>query len=267
MVLSLVHPLVQVYTLPRIGQLAYVGHVCNFRQNVARFFTSLPVLPQDMPFVMVRPRTLRNRVSKKMPFKVNVDKFRAAFLWLHKNNPLYAHTKWDESSAHAWSDEDVAVKETEVEHKTNKKQRTDETNRDLKKQLALTQEELDAASDAEAEGDEPAADGARGALGGLPPCPCGVGWERACVWHTAGLSCGACGVHIGGLLCDAESTGELAAEAARSGDAEVWYGPRYAAEPLGARDAAAWAAAAATAAVAFSVRRRQADPLVRGRSR
>jgi len=44
------------------------------------------------------------------------------------------------------SDEDVAVKETEVEHKTNKKQRTDETNRDLKKQLALTQEELDAAN-------------------------------------------------------------------------------------------------------------------------
>merc|ERR550537_1926915 len=43
------------------------------------------------------------------------------------------------------SDEDVAVKETEVEHKTAKKQRIDETNRDLKKELALTQEELDAA--------------------------------------------------------------------------------------------------------------------------
>merc|ERR1719265_2613359 len=43
------------------------------------------------------------------------------------------------------SDEDVAVKETEVEHKTNKKARIDETNRDLKKELSLTQEELDAA--------------------------------------------------------------------------------------------------------------------------
>ena len=31
MVLSLIHQLVQVYTLPRTGQLAYVGHVCNFR--------------------------------------------------------------------------------------------------------------------------------------------------------------------------------------------------------------------------------------------
>ena len=33
MVLALVHPLVQVYTIPRTGQLAYVGHVCNFRQK------------------------------------------------------------------------------------------------------------------------------------------------------------------------------------------------------------------------------------------
>ena len=32
MVLALVHPLVQVYNLPRTGQLAYVGHICNFRQ-------------------------------------------------------------------------------------------------------------------------------------------------------------------------------------------------------------------------------------------
>ena len=31
MALALVHPLVQVYTLPRTGQLAYVGHICNFR--------------------------------------------------------------------------------------------------------------------------------------------------------------------------------------------------------------------------------------------
>ena len=32
MVLALVHPLVKVYTIPKTGQLAYVGHVCNIRQ-------------------------------------------------------------------------------------------------------------------------------------------------------------------------------------------------------------------------------------------
>ena len=31
MVLALVYPLVQVYTIPTTGELAYVGHVCNFR--------------------------------------------------------------------------------------------------------------------------------------------------------------------------------------------------------------------------------------------
>ena len=38
MVLALVHPLCQVYTIPRTGQLAYVGHVRNFRQKNHDFF-------------------------------------------------------------------------------------------------------------------------------------------------------------------------------------------------------------------------------------
>ena len=116
MVISLVHPLVQVYTLPRAGQLAYVGHVCNFRQQVTRFFTSLPILPQDMPFVMVRPRTVRNRESNEMPFKVNVQKLRAAYLWLKENNPYYRHITWDTDAAHAWSHEDVSVGTTKEEY-------------------------------------------------------------------------------------------------------------------------------------------------------
>ena len=41
MVLALVHPLVQVYTIPRTGQLAYVGHICNFRQKVTTFLSSV----------------------------------------------------------------------------------------------------------------------------------------------------------------------------------------------------------------------------------
>ena len=35
MVLALVHPVVQVYTIPRTGQLAYVGHICKFGQKVS----------------------------------------------------------------------------------------------------------------------------------------------------------------------------------------------------------------------------------------
>merc|ERR550537_1711052 len=43
------------------------------------------------------------------------------------------------------SNEDVAVKETEIEHKSNKKDTCSETISDLKKNLALTQTELDKA--------------------------------------------------------------------------------------------------------------------------
>ena len=56
MVMALVDPLVQVYTIPRTGQLANVWHICNFRQKVSKFLSSLPTLPGDMPFVQVRPR-------------------------------------------------------------------------------------------------------------------------------------------------------------------------------------------------------------------
>merc|ERR1719158_1811510 len=45
------------------------------------------------------------------------------------------------------SNEDVAVKETEITHKTNAKEDCDATTRSLKKELELTQEELDAAMD------------------------------------------------------------------------------------------------------------------------
>ena len=87
MVLALVHPLVQVYTLPRTGQLAYVGHICNFWQRVSTFLASLPLMPADMPFVMVRPRTCRGRTAGKALFKVDVLKLRRAFEWLKEHSP------------------------------------------------------------------------------------------------------------------------------------------------------------------------------------
>ena len=96
MVLALVHPLVQVYTIPRTGQLAYVGHICNFRQKVPKFFSSLPILPHDMPFVMVRPRSFRNQPSNRPPFKVNIHKLREAFAWLQKHNPYYHGIEWSQ---------------------------------------------------------------------------------------------------------------------------------------------------------------------------
>merc|ERR1719410_1569936 len=67
---------------------------------------------------------------------------------------LEAQTLSDEESAASTYDkfmdetnESVAVKEAEVEHKTGNKQRADEKNEETKKELALTQAELDKALD------------------------------------------------------------------------------------------------------------------------
>ena len=70
--LALVHPLVQVYTIPKTGQLSYVGHVGNFHQKVTEFLSKLPTLPANMPFVKVRPRNSAGKPCRTAPFTVNV---------------------------------------------------------------------------------------------------------------------------------------------------------------------------------------------------
>ena len=109
MVLALVHPLVQVYTIPRTGQLAYVGHICNFRQKVSKFLSSLPTMPDEMPFVQVRPRKYKNHVPPKALFKVDVQKLRLAFAWLKTHNPYYHDVEWSERAATAWEDPEVVI--------------------------------------------------------------------------------------------------------------------------------------------------------------
>ena len=115
MVLALVHPLCQVYTIPRTGQLAYVGHVCNFRQKVTEFLKQLPTLPSSMPFVKVRPRSFGGRPCMKAPFTVNVEKLYAAFVWLKKNNLYYQNVEWREDWAEEWRKDDVDIGQTRDE--------------------------------------------------------------------------------------------------------------------------------------------------------
>ena len=93
MVMALVHPLVQVYTIPTTGELAYVGHVCNFRQKVCKFLASIPAQKQGFPaMVVVRPRQVHGQGSNRLPFPVNVKRLREAYLWLKVYN-LYYKTK------------------------------------------------------------------------------------------------------------------------------------------------------------------------------
>ena len=118
MVISLVHPLVQVYTIPRTGELAYVGHVCNFRQNVCQFMSKIPVLPKNMPTIFVRPRQSAanpDRMVRK-PFAVNMDRLRVAFAWLKEHNHYYQAIIWDEDAAAAWNDNpELPSREEDIE--------------------------------------------------------------------------------------------------------------------------------------------------------
>ena len=107
MVLSLVHPLVQVYTIPSTGELAYVGHVCNFRQHVTEFLSTLPVRPEKVPIVIVRPRRKAGSVAAgagdpawkpRKAHQVRMACLRRAFGWLKENNALYAEVEWDEGA-------------------------------------------------------------------------------------------------------------------------------------------------------------------------
>ena len=118
MMLSLVHPFVQVYTIPTTGELAFAGHVCNFRQKVHEWVKELPVRPKNMPYVLVKPRPNSANPDQRprLPFAVDVHKVKAAYEWLKINNPHYSNVEWNEDNAKAWEDgsEQVPTREEEM---------------------------------------------------------------------------------------------------------------------------------------------------------
>ena len=115
--MSLVHPLVQVYTIPTTGEYAYVGHVCNFRQDVHKFMKTLPVSPEDAPFVLVKPRTSSAAKDQKprKPVKVDIRKLKEAYDWLKVHNPYYRDVGWCDQQASKWDDDELFLP-TRYEH-------------------------------------------------------------------------------------------------------------------------------------------------------
>ena len=88
--ISLVHPLVQVYTIPTTG--------------VQQWIRNLPVRPADMPFVLVKPRKYQ---KPRPPVPVDTQKVKRAFEWLKANNPYYYNIEWGEDNEAAWADEAI----------------------------------------------------------------------------------------------------------------------------------------------------------------
>ena len=94
MLAARVHPLVQVWTV-RTGQAAYVGHVVNLEQRVAKFFDNLPISPREVPILLIR-RPTREEWSKKVrrtPLVVNRPRLEAAFRRLLLSHKEYKGDK------------------------------------------------------------------------------------------------------------------------------------------------------------------------------
>ena len=111
MMLSLVHPFVQVYTIPTTGELAFAGHVCNFRQRVHEWVKELPVRPKNMPYVLVKPRPNQTDPDQRprLPFAVDVQKVKRAYEWLRQYNHHYKDVPWSDANADAWTNETEQV--------------------------------------------------------------------------------------------------------------------------------------------------------------
>ena len=116
--LSLVHPFVQVYTIPTTGELAFAGHVCNFRQKVHEWVKELPVRPKNMPYVLVKPRPNHTDPDQRarLPFTIDVQRVKKAYEWLKLNNRHYKDIEWSEDNAKAWTEqtEEVPTREEDI---------------------------------------------------------------------------------------------------------------------------------------------------------
>jgi hypothetical protein len=116
MLVSRIHPLVQVFTLFPSGQMAYVGHIVNYRQRSVKWITDLPLRPADVPIVLVRRKTRETakRQRARVPFAARKEVLRNALVWLLANHPqwqpgVHGNTQLKEEHLQEYSDDGVVL--------------------------------------------------------------------------------------------------------------------------------------------------------------
>jgi hypothetical protein len=85
MMIAKVHPVMTVYTV-KGGQRKMKNHIINFPQNVLRFYSELPLLPDAIPLMVRRERA---DGGGHYDFRVRREKVRVALEWLKVNNTWY----------------------------------------------------------------------------------------------------------------------------------------------------------------------------------
>jgi hypothetical protein len=85
MLIARILPLMTIYTV-RGGQRKGSKHVINFRQNVTRIASELPMSLQDIPMIV---RRLSNDGTRHYDFRVQQQRVRDALIWLKDNHKWY----------------------------------------------------------------------------------------------------------------------------------------------------------------------------------
>jgi hypothetical protein len=112
MLIAKVHVMVEVHQIR--GQLyRYSGHVCNFLRDVGKIYNKLPLLPQNLEIVLLKPANTAANPGLSRQFKKDYRVRRAAVtMWLEhlkRFHPGYADVEIDRATlAHLPEDGEVS---------------------------------------------------------------------------------------------------------------------------------------------------------------
>ena len=88
MIIARLHPFMRVYRLQG-GQLGYKGSVANLEQATCEFVSLLPLLPHELPCLIVR-KPNSGSLSDYTDFRVSRNNIMAWLTFLKRENPYYA---------------------------------------------------------------------------------------------------------------------------------------------------------------------------------
>lgn len=88
MLIAKVHVAMECHRV-RGAQYGYAGHVCHFLRDMAKVYNVLPLLPHDLPVIMVVPNNDRLRSVPRAEWRVRQGALRLWLSFLTRNNPEY----------------------------------------------------------------------------------------------------------------------------------------------------------------------------------
>lgn len=107
-------------------QYKYRGHICNFLTNAGKIYNTLPLLPEDLQIIIIRPKNFKDdeRTANQFrnDFKVRKDAIKRWLLYLRRHHPAYhpdvlniSDENLDALEEEAFVDDEMIIHEIEEE--------------------------------------------------------------------------------------------------------------------------------------------------------